>query len=405
MLPNRPANEGPLARSAREAFESAVSEDVAAALLSDALVRADLSTVPEGVEAFSRFCSGPLRAAMHASLSVAAIEQVLERLGHVLWMASGDPGALERARTWGTPQAERDGDSGVRHLDMRHAVTEPAMTATRDSSDSRPRSSSDSRPRDGSSDSRPRTSTPDAHARDTRATPARDWASQPREHVTDRGLDRGERTVSGSQPKLPAIGSGSQPRLPAAPVPPVSGTAVTLGRMRAMSGRMPAVVEQGPSADRISEPSSEPGVHRTSDPGAMRPGSSPRSRSHLGPSASSPTAVLALTLDEGLLSQLRTGLAMHCPVRPIVAPPELAGALVTSGDRIVVLIDTALPSIDVRTFAGLAPILPPNTRVVLFGATEWQRERLAAMVPAATSWVLGPTDAPLVPFLLSLPPL
>jgi hypothetical protein len=79
-------------------------------------------------------------------------------------------------------------------------------------------------------------------------------------------------------------------------------------------------------------------------------------------------------------------LITECPVRSIGEPTELPGAVATAGARIVVIFDAALPSIDVPTLVGLMPILPASTRVVLWGTTTRQRDRLATMFPAAASW-------------------
>jgi hypothetical protein len=108
-----------------------------------------------------------------------------------------------------------------------------------------------------------------------------------------------------------------------------------------------------------------------------------------------PTAVLVISLDPSLMKQTTAEIAGRCNVVKIATPADLARAASSSGDRIVVIVDTALPSIDLRTFVGLAPILPAGARVVLWGADERQRTRLVAMFPVAASWIAsGDSNTP-----------
>lgn len=300
MLPSHPVVEGPFARSVREALESVLSRAAAVLLVGEALRFGDLEGIPEDVAAFRAFCEGPFRRAVRVNVAQAGIEQIFERLGHVLWMATSDVTLVEAARTWSQPGPnDRDGDSGVRNVELGPAASAP--------------------------------------------------------HVP---------SATGSAPG------------------PVSSA--TLGRMRAVSRAMPAASNSeinAPTRDARSEPFELP---------------LPAAR------AVWPSTVLVVTLDGHLVTQVRQGLAEHAPVRAIGAASELVGSLVTSGDRLVVLIDTALPSIAVPTFAGLVPVLPVATRVVLWGANKRQLLRLNALYPATTGWTVSEDAEDPVALLLAL---
>lgn len=153
MLPLRPASEGPFARSVRESLESAIAPNAAQHVIADALARASLEAVPEEIGAFRAFCEGPFRKTIRAALGGPSIEQVFERLGHVLWMATSDFTALEAARAWsrGTGEnamppadlvssdgmGEKAEDSGVRHVDpMPPLVTSAAKDAPKETDSS-----------------------------------------------------------------------------------------------------------------------------------------------------------------------------------------------------------------------------------------------------------------------------
>lgn len=325
MISSRPAS-APFAHALREALESAVAPAVAEQVLMRALSAAGLEAVPEEVSAFRAFCHGPFRRVTVQSIGTP--EQVFERVGHLLSMATGDASIMEVARSWSSPspaprgarEAERDEDSGVRHLDANGV---PRTSA----SDSGPRSMKSS-------------PTPGDEAQPERA----DRISDPGDESA--GAYRSERV--GSSPSLPATAS----------------TTNTLGRMRAVGSR-----GSQPRTDGRTD------AHGETLPAlmAVRP-------------RVAPTTVLVFSLDPRFVSEVRQELITECPVRSIGEPTELPGAVATAGARIVVIFDAALPSIDVPTLVGLMPILPASTRVVLWGTTTRQRDRLATMFPAAASW-------------------
>ena len=100
-----------------------------------------------------------------------------------------------------------------------------------------------------------------------------------------------------------------------------------------------------------------------------------------------PSCVLVVSLDPALAAQTTAEIAGRCAVVVIATPTDLARAATRAGERIVVIVDTSLSAIDVPTFVGLAPILPADTSIVLWGVDERQHARLVSRYPAARAWV------------------
>jgi hypothetical protein len=294
MLP-RPKS-GPFQRSVREALESVQAAESAQALLDEALEAAGLPAVPEEIQAFRRFCERHLSRILRTRLEDASVDQVFERIGHVLWMATSDASQVEVARVWGRGETEWEDDSGVRHLDSQGRPT-------------------------------PKAPTPEAGV---------------------------------YPPRIP----------PSAPLPTPSN-AISIGKMKAVAASSPTG-----SRPRVTQ---ELRAQAPDD----RAGSSPPPAIDERPA----TAVLAITLDGSLVESMRAELASLCPVRAISSPTEIASAVLTSGPCPVVLIDTGLPSIDLPTFAGIAPVLPQGARVVLWGISPRQLHALVAKFPIASGWL------------------
>ncbi len=338
MLPSRPAADGPLAHAIREALESALSPAAAQHLLDVALHSGALERIPRELGAFVAFCQGPFRRTVQTTVALSEAEAIFDRVGYVLWMATGDPGMVEVARSWSDP-SEADGeDSGVHSVDgppIRPASLPPATSQVRGAARPRP----------------PETEPADARSVDAR-TPAEPAPKQSGTH------DRRRRTTPSSS----------------------FGTAATLGRMPAVSKPMPVVrgsVEipaQGPDA---------------------------RSEPHTLP-ARAPSAVILVSLDPSLVNQVREGMS-PIPVRAVNAASELVPSLLAVGDRLVVLIDAALPSIAIPTFAGLIPVLPEGTRVVLWGGSERHLARLGTLFPDTAGWIATDHVDDPIAFLGSLP--
>lgn len=313
MLPRPQA--GPFTRSVREALESVQSPDVATATIEEALEAAGLLAVPEEVESFRRFCERHLSKAVHRKLEQESVEQVFDRIGHVLWMATSDANAMETARAWGRAGMQWEDDSGVRHVDER--------------------------------------ARPAARAPSAPTFPA-------------------QIPVQPAPLQTPAAGvSVGRPQTPS--------TGVSVGRLRAADSRPRGATQELRAQGRDDRSASTP-------PPEGRPA----------------TAVLVITLDVGLVESVRGELGDHCPVRAITVPTEIAGAVLTSGPAPVVLIDTALPSIDLTTFAGIAPVLPPGARVVLWGLSPRQFQALAAKFPVSAGWLAPGSEQSPGRFLLEL---
>jgi hypothetical protein len=97
--------------------------------------------------------------------------------------------------------------------------------------------------------------------------------------------------------------------------------------------------------------------------------------------------VLVLTLDPLLVFETDNGLAGRGRVTSINTAAELARAASAAKARLVVLVDSALPSIDLPTFAPISGSLPSGTRIILWGVDERQKARLSLMFPAAKEWI------------------
>ncbi len=273
-------------RTTVEALESVSSPSVAHAIVSAALAAAGLTDVPDEIAPFRAFVEGPLQSQVERQLGAASVSHLLERLGHVLWMATSDVHALDIARNW-------------------VGLNKPPATS--------------------------------AH---------------------DVGEESGEFPAPSARPA--AIGTTH--KRPTVPAPELASSS--------------SVPPRQPSPLLVPRPPAPAVIGRVTVPKLVRADARPL-----------PTCVLMVTLDPTLTTQATDEIAGRCKVVRIATPAELARVASSSGDRLVVLVDTALPSIDLRTFVGLAPILPAGSRVVLWGADERQRARLASMFPIAADWI------------------
>ncbi len=106
--------------------------------------------------------------------------------------------------------------------------------------------------------------------------------------------------------------------------------------------------------------------------------------------------ILVLSLDPLLVTETSEGLAGRGRAIAIGSAADLARHVTAAAEtaaQLVIVIDSALPSIDVRTFAGLSAILPPGTRVVLWGVDDRQKQRLSVMFPVANGWIASGSAA------------
>ncbi len=109
-------------RSLRESLEGTLSVEKTNAVIADALMRAALPDVPEDLDLFTRFVRGALTASLTALTGPATTEACIERISHVLWLASSTirhaaPTAAELRRTLESEPAPRDDESGLRSVE------------------------------------------------------------------------------------------------------------------------------------------------------------------------------------------------------------------------------------------------------------------------------------------------
>jgi len=307
-------------------LESVLSPPAAEHLVEASLRMGALERIPEEVAGFRAYCEGPFRRSVCTTVGVTAAEHVFERVGYVLWMATGDASMIEVARSWSEPnESDEDADSGVHNV-----ASSAAPSAT-------------SRVR-GTSRALPETPVP--------------------------VLEEPGPRQSGTRPQL-------RPPTPSASF----GTAATVGQMRAVSKSMPVV------RTSVEIPAQRPDARSEPPDLGVR----------------LPSTVLLITLDPSLVTQVGEGLKDRIPVQAISAASELVASLLTSGERLVVLIDTALPSIAVPAFVGIIPVLPARTRVVLWGANANHLARLVAVYPETLGWIASDGAEDPVDFLSSLP--
>ncbi len=194
---------------------------------------------------------------------------------------------------------------------------------------------------------------------------------------------------SGSSLRRPELRAGS-PAPAGRTAPIVSPTAPTIGAMPAVRVSPPG--DPSPSAAaRFAPlpptPTPVRSLHPTRDGAPRR----------------APTAVLVVTMDAGLIRSVESELAAYCRVKLIGSVADLAAAGASAGERCVVVIDTAMPSIDVPKFVGLMAMLPREARVVLWGVAPRQQQRLATLFPQAANWIAsGTSELTLGRFVLGL---
>lgn len=98
-----------------------------------------------------------------------------------------------------------------------------------------------------------------------------------------------------------------------------------------------------------------------------------------------PTVMMA-TLDRSGVGHVARALVGSCEVHQVSDVFDLMSGLERMGARLVI-IDCCLPAVDPTTVATMAHLIPAETRVVLWGATERLRADLEALAPAAKRWI------------------
>ena len=98
--------------------------------------------------------------------------------------------------------------------------------------------------------------------------------------------------------------------------------------------------------------------------------------------------VLVISLDGSLVKQVERDLAGARRVVHVVSQAELLRAMTAARSQgFSVLVDSALPWVELRVFASYAPMMPAGTRVVLWGTDARQMKRLRAVFPQASEWI------------------
>ena len=105
----------------------------------------------------------------------------------------------------------------------------------------------------------------------------------------------------------------------------------------------------------------------------------------------SPTVLIA-TLDRSGVGHVARALVGSCEVHHVADVFDLMAGLESMGAALVV-IDCCLPAVDPTTVATMAHLIPPDARVLLWGATERLQQDLAALAPPAKHWITCPADA------------
>ena len=269
-------------RAVREALDGAMSPDRAAAIVAMALLRASLDEIPEELAKLEAFVQGPLRGVLESFAGRETMETCLERLSHVLWMASStvraqasSPAELAAA----FDRSEREEPSGLRAVDPSPLVPKPS-------------------------------------------------------------------SASQSGPSIATSSARTAQDVPAVRRSP------TLGRLSMTQVRAGTVLE----------------VSATRAPAR-------------GP-------VLVLSLDSALIKDVERELAGKRTVLRIGSQAELVRGMTTSrAQGFSVVVDAALPSVELSVFASLSSLLPTGTRVVLWGIDARQKKRLCTVFPQANEWI------------------
>ena len=98
--------------------------------------------------------------------------------------------------------------------------------------------------------------------------------------------------------------------------------------------------------------------------------------------------VLVISLDGALVKQVERELAGARRVVHVSSQAELLRTMTAARTQgFAVLVDSALPSVELRVFASYAPMMPAGTRVVLWGTDTRQMKRLCTVFPQASAWI------------------
>lgn len=323
---------GPLERALREALETVAAPSQQKAVIDEALRAAKLSHVPEEGAAFQRFVHGAFGNALVRVLGEDTAELVRDQLAHVMAMV-GQRAAVGAAKVagggaWAPADEEWDAGSGE---------VEVEGSAAR----------SGSRRRDPT----------DEAARD--------------------------RDRMGQAPTMPPPADD----IVRGPGRPSMGTSPTLPAMRpaSSSGSFPRRTLPGAAPGFDAAPQTRQVVARVTRPSL---GGVAEVRTSSRPTRSLASDVFVLSLDEQLHRELETRLKGLSRVVTVSSLDELERLLLDAKNRrTAVVVDAALPSIDLPTLARAAGRLPTTALVLVWGMEERQRQRLVGAFPETMMWI------------------
>lgn len=165
---------------------------------------------------------------------------------------------------------------------------------------------------------------------------------------------------------------------------PAGLEAAETGRRSALDTARPPEPFRPHDAARPAEARVAPGAR--GGPDTVRPVHLERSADPARAAAAAPSMVLVLSLDPLLVADV--GLQLQSSrVLAISSMNDLLARATGVAGRVAIVVDTALPTIDVPTVASLAPALPREATIVLWGMSERQKERLVAVFPVCRDWI------------------
>lgn len=339
-MPPASSNVGPLERALREALESVAAPSQQKAVIDEALRAARLTEVPHDAALFQRFVYGAFGSALVRVLGEDTAELVRDQLAHVMAMVGQrSVGAAKVAGGGAWAPADEDWEAGSGEVAVEG-------TAAR----------SGSRLRDGSSDR---------------------GGSSEREHAVS------ERDRMGHAPTMPP----PPDVMPRGLGRPSMGTSPTLPAMRpaTSSGSFPRRTLPGTSPGFDAAPQTRQVVGRVT---RQTLGGVAEVRSSTRPARALATDVFVLSLDEQLHRELETRLKGLSRIVAVVTLDELERQLLEAKNRrTAVVVDAALPSIDLPTLARAAGRLPTTALVLVWGMEERQRQRLVGAFPETMMWI------------------
>jgi len=322
---------GDSARLIRETLDSVVAPAVRDALVSTALEESAYHEVPSSPDEFRSFVEGPLREALVKGLGEELADSIVEELGRMTDIAEYPSSAKMRRAQRVTPA--RSISPPPRRITPTHRASAPRRVS------------------------------PNAQTLPAGIAPRADEdlpsSKNPRQ---SQGID----PTAATQPppsQVRAIG-----RIGLTP-PPYSGVPVSGPQSRPATGWGSDEYPAG-AADAIGMPGAAD---------STRTGEKPY--------------VLIATSDETLVRRLTPWLDKTAELVVLSSMRELVKDLEAIGSaRIAILVDCRKPSIRPTAIAALSDELPPNVKVLLWGASLEQERGVLAVSPSVSRWIVLHAD-------------